>query len=332
MAYRYFAAVIAALFLAICGGPAYADCSGPTATEGKFVYNQDFHTYQYCDGTSWKSFADIDPAAGGPGCTNPTHAEGVLIYNDDFNVMQFCNGTNWVAVGQASSGVGCSCPTFGLVAHWKLDESGNISTATASTGSINGTLTNFPADPTARWLSGQVSGALRFDGINDYVALGTGTALQPASLTVALWIRREASWNGTDGWIMDTKGGTWTANGWYLEIGGASGHALALTVDGANYGYMTGAPNPDTEFPLNTWVHVAATFDTATNQIKIYLDGVDRAVTIAGSPSTISSSASNKNFGSASFRVPASSIDDMRIYDRALSAAEIATLHGATCN
>lgn len=108
MAHRSLATLVLAIFLTFTAMQARAACSGPSAAEGDVMYSQPYHTYQFCDGTLWKSFADLDPTAGGPGCSSPSGAEGVMIYNGDYHAVQFCNGTNWVAVGQSGGGAGCS--------------------------------------------------------------------------------------------------------------------------------------------------------------------------------------------------------------------------------
>ncbi len=43
--------LFALIFLA--AGPARAACSNPTGSERDMVYNTDFHTYQFCNGTNW---------------------------------------------------------------------------------------------------------------------------------------------------------------------------------------------------------------------------------------------------------------------------------------
>ena len=45
--------LFALIFLA--AGPARADCSNPADPEKSMVYNNDYHTYQFCNGTQWLS-------------------------------------------------------------------------------------------------------------------------------------------------------------------------------------------------------------------------------------------------------------------------------------
>jgi hypothetical protein len=37
-------------------GPAYANCSNPMGKEADANYNNDFHTWQFCNGTSWIAY------------------------------------------------------------------------------------------------------------------------------------------------------------------------------------------------------------------------------------------------------------------------------------
>ena len=57
--------LFALIFLA--AGSARANCSNPTDTEGKIIYNGDFHTYQFCDGTNWDSMKGGGGGGGGSG-------------------------------------------------------------------------------------------------------------------------------------------------------------------------------------------------------------------------------------------------------------------------
>ena len=49
--------------LMIAAGSAYANCSSPTGKEGDIFYNVDYHTYQFCNGTTWNAYG------GGGTCT-----------------------------------------------------------------------------------------------------------------------------------------------------------------------------------------------------------------------------------------------------------------------
>ena len=68
-----------------------------------------------------------------------------------------------------------------MVAHWPFDEiSGSIAEDVAGGfhGVVHGT----------QWTTGRISGALRFDGIDDYVECGNSPLLAPDMLTAAVWV------------------------------------------------------------------------------------------------------------------------------------------------
>jgi hypothetical protein len=57
--------------LLLCGlaclaaGPVYADCTSPAGNERDIIYNNGFHTYQFCNGTNWMPFGAIGGGGGG---------------------------------------------------------------------------------------------------------------------------------------------------------------------------------------------------------------------------------------------------------------------------
>ncbi|MFZ0033784.1 MAG: LamG domain-containing protein, partial [Sedimentisphaerales bacterium] len=75
----------------------------------------------------------------------------------------------------------------------------------------------------------------------------------------------------------------------------------------------------------NVWHHVAGTYDG--NEVKLYIDGVLKATTAHSG--TIGTNTYNVNIGTNSQypeRLYNGLIDDVRIYDKALSQAEIASI------
>ena len=135
-----------------------------------------------------KSSADIAPAA---------KRDGIVDEQDLELMMQY-----WQT----------EIPEFGLVAHWKLDETeGDIAFDSAGVATCDGTLMS---DPVWQPNGGMVDGALQFDGIDDYVS--TDPVLNPVngSFSVFAWAKGGAPGqvviSQTDGanWLMaDPSGG-----------------------------------------------------------------------------------------------------------------------------
>jgi len=94
------------LLACLAAGPVYgAACSSPAGNEADAIYNGGYHTWQFCNGTSWRAFAGaaFQLVSSGSGCINPQGNEADQIYNKDYHTWQFCNGTNWVSFGAASA-------------------------------------------------------------------------------------------------------------------------------------------------------------------------------------------------------------------------------------
>jgi len=130
-----------------------ADCTGPNGITGQVIYNSTEYVNQYCDGTNWIEMGHAS-TTGSSNCSNPAEAPGTMIYNADFNVMQYCNGAVWVSMGT----VPFDSDDYGLIGHWKLDESsGSVAydSLGLNDGSILNAITNAPT-------GGMVDGAYLF--------------------------------------------------------------------------------------------------------------------------------------------------------------------------
>ncbi len=216
----------------------------------------------------------------------------------------------------------------GLVGHWQFDDgSGNI--AADSSGYNNtGTLMNGPV-----W-TGQ--GELSFDGIDDYVDIADNPNLDMTTkLTVALWMKQAASATKK---VFVAKWDYRTQGCWAFQTDNQNPDELrvftatALDDSGAGgYGKTTSA-----NLVAGNWYHVAFVYDGAgavnADRLKIYVDGREETLSFIGTiPSFLQdSSASVKigEFGGTLHRYFNGVIDDIRIYNRALTAEEILELAG----
>ena len=210
-----------------------------------------------------------------------------------------------------------------LVGHWRLDD-GSGTTATDSSGYGNhGTVVDNPVWD-AKWITGINGGAMEFYGVGtvfgngDYIDCGNDASLDITGPTsIALWIRPDAD---------DPEGmGTETAP-----------MAKALDPDWSwqvRYGW--GGPEPYMAFTFNTsprawafvgrnleryeWCHISCSFDGTT--LTTYLNGEATDSTPMG---PITSSPAPVLIGSDGWQCDwIGAIDDVRIYDHALSEAEI---------
>jgi len=225
------------------------------------------------------------------------------------------NGTGVTAQAESSVVV-----TNGLVAWWKFDETDG-STAADSFGSNNGTLVNFSASPA--WTNdtpGAASaGALFFDGVNDFVDCGTAFGAISNAMTVELWIKHEAITGIWDIYLTKLQD---VNNRWYLRVNGDDSAGAYGKNAGAEI-YLPGNVVSTKKADSNEWHHVAFTAAVGSTCVW-YVDGLQAGI------GTVTQAASFANAGKlligaydgAALAVRAL-IDDVRIYNRALSPAEI---------
>jgi hypothetical protein len=212
---------------------------------------------------------------------------------------------------------GGSEPIEGLIAHWKFDESSRT-TAYDSVGGNHGTI--YGAD----WTTGRLGGALDFDGVDDYVDLGNDSSLKPPlPVTLSAWIwfsQNDATLISLDDCSDKYYGVTLNIKG-VLSVGFGDGNGWGSS----NYRRSkqgTTALNP------NTWYHVAAVVRGATD-MSLYVNGADDGGTYSGTGGSLAYSSGNASIATAHsagiyFN---GKIDDVRVYERALSAEEIQELY-----
>ena len=193
----------------------------------------------------------------------------------------------------------------GLVSHWKFDE-GRGTKAYDSEGNNHGTIHG------AQWTSGRVNGTLYFDSREDYVSISPVTLSK--NWTVSAWcepLRNEV------GGCNPIMGGPEDYDN-YIILCEAKHHInLETDTDGDWAIVCKGAVD------FNKWAYYTVTRNG--NTISAYRNGVhiDDATLPKGGKNTITKIGSG--YGAATYYK--GRIDDVRIYNRALSAEEIQELY-----
>lgn len=178
------------------------------------------------------------------------------------------------------------------------------------------------------------SEALRFDGVDDYVSMGVAPELGLAELTLEAWIRREGrgeeSGTGVGGvtLVPIIAKGRGESDGSNVDCNYAFGlHGDVLAADFEDM--ASGANHPvigRTAVPEGDWHHVAATYDGSS--WRLYLDGrldVERAVGATPRADSIQHFGVGTTFNSTGVSRGrfAGAIDEVRVFDRARTEAEI---------
>jgi hypothetical protein len=202
---------------------------------------------------------------------------------------------------------------YGLVGYWKLDETGGATAADSSGFGRNGTVIG-----PAAWSTGAIDNGLELSGttrVEISSLLGS-----PKNLTLAAWARLSQA---------DSGGSEIVSLGDYFAIRLDDGTvSRAFFYNGSTW---ISASTSQT-FALKGWHHFAAVFNDDQNTCKLYVDGAEAAsvsttVTIPyGALGTKLVIGAHGN-GQTTFDFTGK-IDDVRVYNRALCAAEIQRVHG----
>jgi hypothetical protein len=204
------------------------------------------------------------------------------------------------------------------LAAWSFDE-GSGTVVSDATGSGNlADLSNGPA-----WTPGRHGSALSFDGVDDRVTLRTYNATMnmtsPRTFTLSAWInpRSNSAWQ-----MIVNKPARATHSSpyfdWSLHREKTTGKVVAFL--GCEMIQRTSTNST----PLNTWTHVAVTYDGSV--LRHYINGaLDRTTNVSCAIANTSSQRIRIGANGGGSEVFNGMLDDVRIYGRALSASEIQT-------
>ena len=284
------------------------DVSFSLSAEGKYL------TYQ------WKK--DGNNLVGETNATltivdaNATHHNGnySVVVSSDFGSVE--SGIVAVQVSDAMMN--------GLVAWWKFDETNGTVAYDSSGNGNDGNLTNGPT-----WITGKIGGGLSFDGVDDRVKIPYQIFNGKGNLTYTLWFAASSSStsetrhaflsaansvdSGANGLLF------WTRN-YNLEIID-SGTTLSLSDSLTN------------EFWDDNWIYLTfvrnnSTFTTYSNsnELKSVSHQMDN-LSVEQNGAWIGADQDSVNGGWQANQSLLGQIDEVRIYDRALSVAEIRALY-----
>ncbi|TXH00473.1 MAG: LamG domain-containing protein [Candidatus Moraniibacteriota bacterium] len=211
-----------------------------------------------------------------------------------------------------------------LAGYWKLDDGSGTSATDSSTNGNTGTLTNGPT-----WTTGQIGGAVDFDGSNDYVTVADNTTLDiTQTITLSTWAKfddfssphlfapaKYVTTGNQRSYRLYTDSGTTQLN-FSLSSDGTSGNTTTLSYSTSN-------------LSTGIWTHIVGTYDGST--MRLYVNGTQvnsttRSGNIYASTAPLIIGADEN--GSTYFHN--GQIDEVRLYNRALSVDEVASLYRLT--
>ena len=226
--------------------------------------------------------------------------------------------------------------TTNLISYYKLDENAANTTVADAHGSNTGTASD---NTSTLSIAGKINTALDFNGVDENVSMGDASDFNfgTSDFSIQAWVYM-ASATASEAIVCKTNGdAASTSYGWGLFFHTFGG--LTNTVPQMIFATSTTHAQVignDTAFPTGQWVHIVAVVDrdTAAN-CKIYINGNSTGTTTANistNTGSISNTANSKiasegdNTG-ISFLDGA--VDEIGIWNRALSAQDVADLYNS---
>lgn len=203
---------------------------------------------------------------------------------------------------------------LGLVGYWNFDDGAGTHATDLSGNQNHGTLTGPPS-----WVTGVRGKALNFQFADDDVNLGSDASVDNISpLSVCAWVYPTSYDGGAfPTLVQKTSDGS---NGWVLYLMNTGSFGFWNNLQDYREAATTGVG-------LNEWTHICATWNGLNGiaGIVLYVDGQSVTSSGAAASGSANDAARTLRIGSGGFsHFFMGRIDDLRIYRRQLSAAEIA--------
>jgi hypothetical protein len=209
-----------------------------------------------------------------------------------------------------------------LAAYWNFEE-GTGTIAYDSASDNDGQLMNGPV-----WTAGYINGGLSFDGVNDYINVPDDPSLrftQSSSFSICQWVKPS-----TGGYFLSKMRANGARNVFGYQASWHSIYKYFSFVVEQSYIMNTIVSTPNDSAPAGSWYHVSYVYQNRS--MKIYLNGqLSASGTFTGSTGTTSPD-KNMTIGVRSYdsifeMYFGGTLDDIRIYNRALTDTEVWQLY-----
>lgn len=229
--------------------------------------------------------------------------------------------------GQVSGG-GNDIPTAGLVSYWPLDDFED-GTATDYVGRNDGTVNG-----SVSTVTGKVNDAAAFGG--GYIEVGTSETFGLSEFTVSAWARAEDEDKDTSRLRtilarQDPTGKSYEKRTFVLWFDDDSGFfgAGVISARAAEADRDIRTVTTSDSYIDGEWHHISVTA-VADGELTLYVDGTEQTTESIDGPLYTGSGKTWIGQSPSQVRPLRGAVDDVRIYDRALSGSEITTLYDTT--
>jgi chitodextrinase len=209
-------------------------------------------------------------------------------------------------------------PTSGLLGYWNFDENGGTVAHDSTGNGYNGTVNG------ATWTTGKINTALGFNGTSNYVL--TGNILFATAFSISTWVNPAAAPQGAYIRIAETQynlgfylGVNSTGSRYKFIVNGGTG---ATGNCGAGYGCAEGGTIS------SGWHLITGTYDGAT--ARLYVDQNQIATETFKAPANASLPLYIGQYYGGSGYGWNGVIDEVRLYNRALTSTEVSAIYNYT--
>lgn len=227
-----------------------------------------------------------------------------------------------VSASAITSGSSTDPLTTDLMGYWKFDATSGTVAVDSSGNGNPGTLVGPPT-----WTTGYIGGGLSFNGLNDRVTVGgANMVFGDSSFSGFAWVKS----SDTTAQQARIMGKDFGAHGYiWLDFGGGTPYLEAKDSD---LQLWTVRASTAIKIADNEWHHVGFVINRALGQSAIYIDGVLQGSRSVASTGIFGNTSATNPFdigsqGNSSYESLNGALDEVRLYDRALSASDVVALY-----
>jgi hypothetical protein len=292
------------------------------------VHKSGGNTILYSDGESvdesqTASLNTIDYDGAGAGAFVSGRPDGNNLFNGSINDVRIYNRAlspqEIQALYEWGNGNYASPPnnrtdSSSAVSRWKFD--GDVTDSWGNNGGTDNTSAGFSSDA----IRGQ---AKNFDGDDDYVVVDPFPDLSGSPVTISAWVYLDGRNDYSNAVSTADQTGSSRQNALSIQHGSQTGDRI-LTYDSSGNAYTLGYSITQTD-----WYHIVAFHDSSN--LRGYINGFEMAnspLSVGeplGQSTAVLVKGANAQLSSTSF-LPGK-VDDVRVYDRALSHSEVFQLY-----
>lgn len=229
---------------------------------------------------------------------------------------------NWslLSVSEATNSIHSS----NLMFHYTFDETNTDTVKDHSANGLNLTRSGFGTSGNG-WVNGVIGGALEFDGTDDVATLAHHSKFDNSPMTVSGWIypHKLASTYGNDMWIYRKRhiGTPWRSYEVFLNT--EDDKLFFRWYD--NNAVLEVTVKSSAAISTNQWIFFAASVSPTT--ATLYINGAQQDVDSSVGSGVIYPSDNEFSLGKSDTHYFDGVVDDMRLYNRVLTADEVLSLY-----